>query len=61
MTDGVLALVVEETLKKETGARGLEAALARHLEDAAFESWSDPAVRRVTLSVADGRIVHDLE
>ncbi len=43
----VLALVVEETLKKETGARGLEAALARHLEDAAFESWSDPDARRV--------------
>jgi ATP-dependent Clp protease ATP-binding subunit ClpX len=60
VSDDVLALVVEETLKKETGARGLEAALARHLEDAAFESWSDPDARRVHLRVADGRIVHDI-
>jgi ATP-dependent Clp protease ATP-binding subunit ClpX len=60
VSDEVLALVVEETLKKETGARGLEAALARHLEDAAFESWSDPDARRVSLRVADGRIVHDV-
>ncbi len=58
--DGVLALVVEETLKKETGARGLEAALARHLEDAAFEAWSDPGVQRVSLHVSDGRVVHEL-
>ncbi len=58
--DEVLDLVVGETLKKETGARGLEAALARHLEDAAFESWSDPGQHRVRLRVADGRIVHEL-
>jgi ATP-dependent Clp protease ATP-binding subunit ClpX len=58
--DDVLDLVVGETLKKETGARGLEAALARHLEDAAYESWSDPGQRRVRLRVADGRIVHEL-
>jgi ATP-dependent Clp protease ATP-binding subunit ClpX len=58
--EAVLDTVVEETLKKETGARGLEAALARHLEDAAFESWSDPDGRRVRLRVADGKIVHEL-
>ena len=56
----MLDLVVGETLRKETGARGLEAALARHLEDAAFESWSDPAQHRVRLRVAEGRIVHEL-
>jgi ATP-dependent Clp protease ATP-binding subunit ClpX len=60
VSDEALVLVVEETLKKETGARGLEAALARHLEDAAFEAWSDPGVQRVRLRVADGRIVHEL-
>ena len=58
--DGVLDLIVEEGLKKETGARALEAAFTRCVEEAAFEAYSDPAGKTVTLLVRDGRIVHDI-
>jgi hypothetical protein len=56
----VLDRVVEESLKKETGARALEASLMRYLEAAAFEAFSEPAARRVALSVREGSIVHDI-
>jgi ATP-dependent Clp protease ATP-binding subunit ClpX len=56
----VLSLVVEESLKKETGARALEASFIRHLEGAAFEAFSDPECRRVTLAVRDGQVVYEL-
>jgi hypothetical protein len=51
---------VEESLKKETGARALEASFIRHLEGAAFEAFSDPECRRVTLAVRDGQVVYEL-
>jgi ATP-dependent Clp protease ATP-binding subunit ClpX len=60
VADPVLERVVEESVRKETGARALEASLMRYLEDAAFEAFSDPACRRVTLSVREDRIVHEL-
>jgi ATP-dependent Clp protease ATP-binding subunit ClpX len=60
VSDMVLDRVVEESLKKETGARALEASLMRYLEEAAFEAFSEPASRRVALSVREDRIVHDI-
>jgi ATP-dependent protease Clp, ATPase subunit len=60
VSESVLDRVVEESLKKETGARALEASLMRYLEEAAFEAFSEPAARRVSLSVREGRIVHDI-
>jgi ATP-dependent Clp protease ATP-binding subunit ClpX len=60
VSESVLDRVVEESLKKETGARALEASLMRYLEEAAFEAFSEPAARRVSLTVREGRIVHDI-
>ncbi|MGA2379310.1 MAG: AAA family ATPase [Spirochaetia bacterium] len=60
VSEMVLDRVVEESLKKETGARALEASLMRYLEEAAFEAFSEPASRRVALSVREDRIVHDI-
>jgi ATP-dependent Clp protease ATP-binding subunit ClpX len=60
VADEVLGRIVEESLRKETGARALEASFMRYLEEAAFESFSDPAARRVTLGIREGRIVHDI-
>jgi ATP-dependent Clp protease ATP-binding subunit ClpX len=41
VTDPALDHVVAESLKRETGARGLAAILTRHLEDAAFDAFAD--------------------
>jgi ATP-dependent Clp protease ATP-binding subunit ClpX len=60
VSESVLDRVVEESLRKETGARALEASLMRYLEEAAFEAFSEPSARRVSLSVREDRIVHDI-
>ena len=56
----VLDRIVEESLRKETGARALEASLMRYLEEAAFEAFSEPSLRRVALRVKEGRIANDI-
>ncbi len=58
--DDALERMVEDSLKKETGARALEASFTRFLEEAAFEAYSDDESRKVTLRVRDGRVVHEL-
>jgi ATP-dependent Clp protease ATP-binding subunit ClpX len=58
--DAVLAQMVEESLRKETGARALEASFTRCLEEAAFEAYSNPECKKVSLRVEDGGIVHVL-
>jgi len=60
VSENVLERVVEESLRKETGARALEASLMRYLEEAAFEAFSEPEAHRVSLSVREDRIVHDV-
>ncbi len=45
----VIGKVVRDSIKKETGARGLEASLVGILEDAAFEVFSDPGSSYVKL------------
>jgi ATP-dependent Clp protease ATP-binding subunit ClpX len=60
ITEEVLARVVGESIKKETGARALEASLIRYLEDAAFEAFSNPACRRVVLLVRGDAVVFEL-
>ena len=61
VADAVLDLIVEESLRKETGARALEASLMRYLEEAAFEAFSESAAKRVTLAVREGSIVHQID
>ena len=55
VADDVLALIVEVGIKKETGARGLESAFVRTLEDAAFAAYSQEGVREVELRVEEDR------
>jgi len=53
----VLDCVVQQALKRETGARGLASILTRVLEDAAFDHFAQDAGGRVLVSIAEGRIV----
>src|SRR5439155_3342432 len=41
VAEPVLDHIVEESLRRETGARGLAAILTRHLEDAAFDVFAE--------------------
>jgi ATP-dependent Clp protease ATP-binding subunit ClpX len=47
--DGVLELIVDRSQRMETGARGIDAAFIRYLEEAAFETYSKKGVRKVCL------------
>jgi ATP-dependent Clp protease ATP-binding subunit ClpX len=47
----VIDRVVDESIKKETGARGLTALLTRHLEDAAFTAFGRPGTGRVRVTM----------
>ncbi|MGC2413378.1 MAG: AAA family ATPase [Stellaceae bacterium] len=55
--DGVLDLVVERALRRETGARGLRAELARSIEDAAYEHYGQGEMRTVCLRLRGDAIV----
>src|SRR5262249_52867147 len=46
----VLDHVVQESIRRETGARGLAAILTRHLEDAAFDAFAEHPGGEVRLS-----------
>ncbi len=52
----VLEKIVAESLKRETGARGLSQALTRHIEDAAFESFAEAASGEVRVHLDNGEI-----
>ena len=41
----VIQMIVAESLKRETGARGLQQVLVRYIEDAAFESFAEASGR----------------
>jgi ATP-dependent Clp protease ATP-binding subunit ClpX len=57
----VLERVVAESVKKETGARALESAFVRLLEDAAFEAYSKPGVKKIRLRAAANGAEFELE
>lgn len=60
VSEPVLEHLVQQALKRQTGARGLGSSLARHLEDAAFEAFSSPGVRRVALQLVGEQVRPEL-
>ncbi len=56
VTEDVLDYVVGESIKRETGARGLAAILTRHLENAAFDVFSEHPGGEVRLELSGGEI-----
>jgi len=57
----VLERIVDEAIRKQTGARGLRSALTLHLEDAAFEAYSTRQSRRIVVALCDGQVQTRLE
>src|SRR5262249_61553074 len=56
VTEPALEHVVQQSLKRETGARGLAAILTRHLEDAAFEAFAEHPGGDVRLELENGEL-----
>ena len=56
VTEPVREWIVKRALKRETGARGLRAALVPHLERASYEHFGDPQVGVVSLQLQDGQV-----
>ena len=56
VSEQALDHVVRESIRRETGARGLAAILTRHLEDAAFEAFADHPGGDVRLDVEGGEL-----
>ena len=52
----VIEKIIDQSLKKETGARGFESALVRSLEDASFEAFSKKGVKEAKLFLKSGKI-----
>ncbi len=61
VSEEVVADLVRRALARQTGARGLSAALARALEDAAFEAFSAKGAKKVRVDLDDGEIVAEVE
>ncbi len=57
VSNNVLDHIVKESIRRETGARGLTAILTRHLEDAAFEAFAENAGGEVRLELKDAEVV----
>lgn len=56
VTEDVLDHVVSESLRRETGARGLAAILTRHLENAAFDTFAEHPGGEVRIELREGEI-----
>jgi ATP-dependent Clp protease ATP-binding subunit ClpX len=59
--DPVLQRIVEESLRRETGARGLASVLTRHIEDAAFESFAEASGGRIRVRLDGNGIAVDTD
>ena len=52
----MLDKIVDEAIRKQTGARGLRSAMTLYLEDAAFDAYSAPDARRIVVALTDGEV-----
>jgi ATP-dependent Clp protease ATP-binding subunit ClpX len=57
----VIQKIVAESLRRETGARGLQQVLTRHIEHAAFESFAEASSGRVRVFLDSGSIKVEAE
>ena len=57
LDSGVLDWVVQQSLRRETGARGLASILTRILEDTAFETFAGEEGGKVVVEVVEGEVV----
>src|SRR3989304_4763362 len=54
----VADFVIKEAVKRQTGARGLDVLMSKHLEEVAFEIFGKGDEGEVMLTVASGKVSH---
>jgi len=59
--DSLVDFIVASALKKETGARSVETAVAQLLEDAAFDAYSCLNTKKLILNLDQGRLNYRIE
>jgi ATP-dependent Clp protease ATP-binding subunit ClpX len=57
----VLRHIVEESLRRETGARGLASVLTRYIEDAAFDAFAEKKGGRIRVRLVNDRLQVDAD
>jgi ATP-dependent Clp protease ATP-binding subunit ClpX len=61
VADQVFDHIVAESIRRETGARGLASILTRHIEDAAFEAFAETAGGQVRVGIKDDEISVEID
>lgn len=61
VNDQVLDMIVDESIKKQTGARGLNSVLSKYIEEAAFEYFGQKRKGKIILQAKNGEITHKIE
>jgi ATP-dependent Clp protease ATP-binding subunit ClpX len=59
--DSLIEYIVASALKRETGGRSVETAFTQLLEDAAYDAYSSPKTKRLTLNLDQGRPGYRIE
>lgn len=59
--ESVYDFVINQAIKRETGARGLQSTLTRYLESAAFEAFSNPKIKKIFLHSKDNEIMTEVK
>src|SRR5262249_39044825 len=59
--DSVMEHIVSESVRRETGARGLASILTRHIEDAAFEAFAEAAGGEGRVTLKDEQIAVEIK
>src|SRR5262249_9466516 len=58
--DSVMEHIVSESVRRETGARGLASILTRHIEDAAFEAFAESPGGEVRVTIRNEQIAVEI-
>ncbi len=56
--DAAINLIINEALQRQTGARGLDVIVTKHIEDVAFEVFGTGAEGEVLLTASGGEMSH---
>jgi ATP-dependent Clp protease ATP-binding subunit ClpX len=59
--NSVYKQIISVSIKKETGARGIESALIKYLEDAAYTAYSNPGITKIKILIKDDKADYKFE
>ena len=57
----VIEYIIEEAVNRQTGARGLDVIISKHLEEVAFETFGSGEEGEIVLTVNSGKVNHKVK